>query len=194
MIYDAIDLLFIFVLSVFLGFEVISKVPSILHTPLMSGSNAIHGIILVGELLKRRGPCKTIPGFFPMFSWRPSTLWAAWSSPTGCWICSRAASNLRAKDRRARLRATVSHDGRHPHKCGRPYRRLPGVRRLFHPGVEGAQFSPQRPAIRGHGFARYSSVHLLVSRMNLRLLMEKKPIAFQTLRVGWRMKKCAFSE
>jgi NAD(P) transhydrogenase subunit alpha len=47
MIYDAIDLLFIFVLSVFLGIEVISKVPSILHTPLMSGSNAIHGIILV---------------------------------------------------------------------------------------------------------------------------------------------------
>ena len=40
----------IFVLSVFLGFEVISKVPSILHTPLMSGTNAIHGIILVGAI------------------------------------------------------------------------------------------------------------------------------------------------
>ena len=43
-------LLTIFVLSVFLGFEVISKVPSILHTPLMSGTNAIHGIILVGAI------------------------------------------------------------------------------------------------------------------------------------------------
>lgn len=41
----------IFVLAVFLGFEVISKVPTILHTPLMSGSNAIHGVILVGALL-----------------------------------------------------------------------------------------------------------------------------------------------
>lgn len=40
-----------FVLALFLGFEVVSKVPTILHTPLMSGSNAIHGIILIGALL-----------------------------------------------------------------------------------------------------------------------------------------------
>ena len=43
--------LFIFVLSIFVGFEVISKVPSMLHTPLMSGTNAIHGIILLGGML-----------------------------------------------------------------------------------------------------------------------------------------------
>jgi len=42
---------FIFVLSIFLGFELIFKVPSMLHTPLMSGTNAIHGIILVGGML-----------------------------------------------------------------------------------------------------------------------------------------------
>ncbi len=48
---SALTLLTIFVLAVFVGFEVISKVPSILHTPLMSGSNAIHGIILVGAML-----------------------------------------------------------------------------------------------------------------------------------------------
>lgn len=41
----------IFVLSVFVGVEVISKVSSILHTPLMSGANAIHGVILVGAVL-----------------------------------------------------------------------------------------------------------------------------------------------
>jgi proton-translocating NAD(P)+ transhydrogenase subunit alpha len=46
-----IDLLTIFVLAVFVGFEVISKVSTILHTPLMSGANAIHGIILVGAML-----------------------------------------------------------------------------------------------------------------------------------------------
>ena len=40
-----------FVLAAFIGFEVVSNVPTILHTPLMSGSNAIHGIILVGALL-----------------------------------------------------------------------------------------------------------------------------------------------
>jgi NAD(P) transhydrogenase subunit alpha len=41
----------VFVLSVFLGVEVISKVPTMLHTPLMSGTNAIHGIVLVGAML-----------------------------------------------------------------------------------------------------------------------------------------------
>ncbi|MCC6750814.1 MAG: NAD(P) transhydrogenase subunit alpha [Deltaproteobacteria bacterium] len=39
-----------FVLAVFVGFEVISKVPATLHTPLMSGANAIHGIVLVGAM------------------------------------------------------------------------------------------------------------------------------------------------
>jgi NAD(P) transhydrogenase subunit alpha len=43
--------LFVFILSIFVGFEVISKVPSMLHTPLMSGTNAIHGIILFGGIL-----------------------------------------------------------------------------------------------------------------------------------------------
>lgn len=46
---------FIFVLSIFLGFELISKVPSMLHTPLMSGTNAIHGIILIGGMMALAG-------------------------------------------------------------------------------------------------------------------------------------------
>ena len=41
----------VLVLSIFVGTEIISKVPSILHTPLMSGSNAIHGVILVGAMI-----------------------------------------------------------------------------------------------------------------------------------------------
>ena len=55
-----------FVLAIFIGFEVISKVPTILHTPLMSGSNAIHGIILVGALLIAAGahtPLQVFLGF-----------------------------------------------------------------------------------------------------------------------------------
>lgn len=43
--------LYIFLLAVFTGYEVIGKVPVVLHTPLMSGSNFIHGIVLVGALL-----------------------------------------------------------------------------------------------------------------------------------------------
>lgn len=42
---------YVFALAVFVGFEVISKVPTTLHTPLMSGTNAIHGIVLVGAML-----------------------------------------------------------------------------------------------------------------------------------------------
>jgi NAD(P) transhydrogenase subunit alpha len=41
----------VFVLAVFLGIELISRVPALLHTPLMSGTNAIHGIVLVGAML-----------------------------------------------------------------------------------------------------------------------------------------------
>jgi H+-translocating NAD(P) transhydrogenase subunit alpha len=41
----------IFVLAAFLGFELISRVPTLLHTPLMSGTNAIHGVVLVGAML-----------------------------------------------------------------------------------------------------------------------------------------------
>src|SRR5206468_8511219 len=55
-----------FVLAIFVGIEVISKVPTILHTPLMSGTNAIHGIILVGAILiaaNATSPLEIILGF-----------------------------------------------------------------------------------------------------------------------------------
>jgi len=48
---DMILLLMIFVLAIFVGFEIITKVPPTLHTPLMSGANAISGITIVGALL-----------------------------------------------------------------------------------------------------------------------------------------------
>jgi H+-translocating NAD(P) transhydrogenase subunit alpha len=48
---EEIKILTYFVLAVFVGFEVVSKVSSTLHTPLMSGANAIHGIILVGSVI-----------------------------------------------------------------------------------------------------------------------------------------------
>jgi len=51
---------FVFILAIFLGFELIFKVPSMLHTPLMSGTNAIHGIILVGGMLALAGADGTV--------------------------------------------------------------------------------------------------------------------------------------
>src|ERR1700694_4928145 len=65
-----LEFLTIFVLAAFVGNEVIGRVPSILHTPLMSGSNAIHGIVLVGTILIMGGAT------------------AARSPPTECWRCS----------------------------------------------------------------------------------------------------------
>jgi NAD(P) transhydrogenase subunit alpha len=65
-----VEYLTIFVLAAFVGIEVVSKVPSILHTPLMSGSNAIHGIVLVGALTvmgEAHGTPQLILGFLAVF-------------------------------------------------------------------------------------------------------------------------------
>lgn len=48
---DNYQLITIVVLSIFLGIEVISRVPSVLHTPLMSGANAIHGVVIIGAII-----------------------------------------------------------------------------------------------------------------------------------------------
>lgn len=50
-IYVHREMIFIVILSVFLGIEVISNVPSVLHTPLMSGANAIHGVVVIGAII-----------------------------------------------------------------------------------------------------------------------------------------------
>lgn len=50
-IYVHREMIFIVILSVFLGVEVISNVPSVLHTPLMSGANAIHGVVIIGAII-----------------------------------------------------------------------------------------------------------------------------------------------
>jgi len=62
---DIVSLITIFALAIFVGFEIITKVPPILHTPLMSGSNAISGITIVGALLAAgsEGMALTILGF-----------------------------------------------------------------------------------------------------------------------------------
>jgi H+-translocating NAD(P) transhydrogenase subunit alpha len=58
---DGIALLTIFVLSIFVGFEVVSKVSAVLHTPLMSGANAIHGIVVMGAIIVTGTAEDTLP-------------------------------------------------------------------------------------------------------------------------------------
>ena len=57
-----IPLLTIFVLAIFVGFEIITKVPPLLHTPLMSGSNAISGITIIGAMLSVTAPNRLTVG------------------------------------------------------------------------------------------------------------------------------------
>ena len=60
---ELISALFILVLAAFVGYEVVSKVPTMLHTPLMSGANAVHGVIVVGAMLVAAtagGPVATV--------------------------------------------------------------------------------------------------------------------------------------
>ena len=84
----------ILVLAIFLGIEVISKVPTMLHTPLMSGTNAIHGIVLLRTMLVTRdaGQQDTLTSSLlvdrdHVRDDRTSSA-ASWS-PTACWPCSR---------------------------------------------------------------------------------------------------------
>lgn len=58
---DGLALLTIFILSIFVGFEVVSKVSAVLHTPLMSGANAIHGIVVMGAIIVTGAAEDTLP-------------------------------------------------------------------------------------------------------------------------------------
>lgn len=50
-IHQHIEMIYIIILSIFVGVEVIGRVPSVLHTPLMSGANAIHGVVIIGSII-----------------------------------------------------------------------------------------------------------------------------------------------
>lgn len=55
------EAIFVIILSIFLGIEVISHVPSVLHTPLMSGANAIHGVVIIGAIIVMGHAKETLP-------------------------------------------------------------------------------------------------------------------------------------
>ena len=50
-LHQHIEMIYIIILSIFVGVEVIGRVPSVLHTPLMSGANAIHGVVIIGSII-----------------------------------------------------------------------------------------------------------------------------------------------
>ena len=89
-----VDLITIFVLAVFVGVEVISKVPPTLHTPLMSGSNAISGICIVGAILATQvnGVIGTWLGF-------AAVVFAMINVVGGFWVTDRMLKMFRSKKR-----------------------------------------------------------------------------------------------
>ena len=111
----------VFVLAAFVGYEVVSKVPSILHTPLMSGSNAIHGIILVGTMLvlgQAHGPAQLTLGFL-------AVVLATLNVVGGFVVTDRMLQMFKAKPptarpppARRRPRPTVGRPARHRHRDG----------------------------------------------------------------------------
>ncbi len=86
--------LYIFMLAAFTGYEVIARVPVILHTPLMSGSNFVHGIVLVGAMValgQSHGPTEQIIGFI-------AVLLAAGNAVGGYVVTERMLEMFKSKD------------------------------------------------------------------------------------------------
>ena len=89
--------LYIFMLAAFTGYEIISRVPAILHTPLMSGSNFIHGIVVVGAmwaLLNASTPLEQVIGFF-------GVLLGAGNAAGGYVVTERMLQMFKMSDKRA---------------------------------------------------------------------------------------------
>ena len=135
----------IFVLAAFVGFEVISKVPSILHTPLMSGSNAIHGVILVGAMIV----ANEAHGALQIILALAAIILATVNIVGGVVVTDRMLEMFKGREpgqppaasaRRERLRRQGRRRiDRHDRPQQRPGRRLPGRRRC-------ASSSPSRPS------------------------------------------------
>ena len=88
--------LYIFMLAAFTGYEVISKVPVILHTPLMSGSNFVHGIVLVGAMVamgQAEGTLELVIGFF-------AVLLAAGNAVGGYVVTERMLEMFKSKEKK----------------------------------------------------------------------------------------------
>ena len=115
-----LEFLTVFILAIFVGNEVVSRVPSILHTPLMSGSNAIHGIVLVGAMIimgTATGTAQMVLGFF-------AVLLATLNIVGGFTVTDRMLEMFKAKPTDKADRAPRAEDTRtvpsDPHRLDRP--------------------------------------------------------------------------
>ena len=137
---EAVVWLTIFVLSVFVGIEVISKVSSTLHTPLMSGANAIHGIILLGAILVTG----TTDNGVAVAVGLVAIVLAAVNMVGGFVVTDRMLQMFVRKKKNLPPAASTVRGARSDSDLGTA--RLPGLRGLLHPRAQG----PLRPEDRAH--------------------------------------------
>ena len=96
---EGLPALYIFMLSAFTGYEVISRVPVILHTPLMSGSNFVHGIVLVGAMIvmgQAEGALELTIGFIAVAMAAGNAV-VVMSLLCVCWKCFKQPTNNRER-------------------------------------------------------------------------------------------------
>ncbi len=94
MVIEGYTALYIFMLAAFTGYEVIARVPVILHTPLMSGSNFVHGIVLVGAMVA----LGHAEGFWEMLIGFIAVLFAAGNAAGGYVVTERMLEMFKSKD------------------------------------------------------------------------------------------------
>jgi NAD(P) transhydrogenase subunit alpha len=97
---DLLVQLAIFVIAAFLGFELISRVPNMLHTPLMSATNAIHGVVLVGAIIV----VATANDVFTMVVGFVAVVFGAMNVVGGFWVTNRMLSMFRPPKPRVKKR------------------------------------------------------------------------------------------
>ena len=143
---DVVAALTLFVLAVFLGIELISKVPPTLHTPLMSGSNAISGITVLGAVLAAGADSSTLASILGFLAVTLATV----NVVGGFLVTHRMLGMFRTGRRPARsAAASAGEPGTEVrHERGVDPARLPGGRRLLHPWPAG--LSRPRTAVRGN--------------------------------------------
>jgi NAD(P) transhydrogenase subunit alpha len=89
-----LPLLTVFVLAIFVGFEIITKIPPTLHTPLMSGSNAISGITLIGAIISAGTQATWVTGLLGFLA----VVFATMNVVGGFWVTHRMLGMFRRKD------------------------------------------------------------------------------------------------
>ena len=137
---EAVVWLTIFVLSVFVGIEVISKVSSTLHTPLMSGANAIHGIILLGAILVTGTTDSTTALVVGLVA-----IVLAAVNMVGGFVVTDRMLQMFVRRKKKPVSALLTGRGRPRDPAHLGAARLPGLRGQLHPRAQGTLRAQDRP-------------------------------------------------